>query len=151
MADQNKIQKAYNLIDENVDGRVSVGEICRFMNELEIQMSEDYVRCMLSAHLSKGHDGSDTLEFEEFVHLYQSIFSNVDEELEDESKDFVEAFRVFDLNNDGYICSIELQQVLSRLGLITQGQHHQQCQEMICRFDSDGSGVLDLKGTLSVE
>ncbi|GLJ13308.1 hypothetical protein SUGI_0210080 [Cryptomeria japonica] len=143
MADLNEIQKAYELIDENADGRVSVGEISRFIKKLGIQMSEEDVRCILNTTLSKELDDNDGLEFEEFVHLYHSIFSIEDEEIENESKDLEEAFRVFDLNNDGYISSTELQQVLSTLGLISENEHPQRCQEMIFRFDSDCNGVLD--------
>ncbi|GLJ13284.1 hypothetical protein SUGI_0209600 [Cryptomeria japonica] len=90
--------------------------------------------------LSNDEENFICVRFGGFVHLYRSMFSNEDGELENESKDLIEAFRVFDRNEDGYISSTELQQVLSLLGLIAQGQN---CQNMICRFDSDCNGLLD--------
>ncbi|XP_057814012.2 probable calcium-binding protein CML43 [Cryptomeria japonica] len=115
MANLDAIRRIYEIIDGNADGSVV-------------------------SSLSNDEDKFNCVGFEEFVHLYQSIFSNEDAELEDESKDLMEAFKVFDRNEDGYISSTELQQVLSSLGLIAQGQH---CENMICRFDSDCNGVLD--------
>ncbi|GLJ13289.1 hypothetical protein SUGI_0209760 [Cryptomeria japonica] len=53
-----------------------------------------------------------------FVEVYQSILNNKDDIDQDESKDLMEAFGVFDENKDGYITSEELQHVLSTMGLI---------------------------------
>ncbi|GLJ13281.1 hypothetical protein SUGI_0209570 [Cryptomeria japonica] len=139
MANLDEIRRIYEIIDGNADGVVSVGEISGFVNRLGIPISEQDITCMFSS-LRNDEDKFNCVGFEEFVHLYLSIFSNEDVELEDESKDLMEAFKVFDRNEDGYISSTELQQVLSSLGLIAQGQH---CENMICRFDSDCNGVLD--------
>ncbi|KAH9313861.1 hypothetical protein KI387_022488, partial [Taxus chinensis] len=117
MADLGKIRRVYDIVDENADGLVSLDEIIGFVNKIGMPISEDDLRCML--------------------------VNDNNEEEEEESKDLMEAFKVFDQNNDGYISSTELQQVLSAMGLIPQGHDSQQCQKMICRFDSDFNGVLD--------
>ncbi|EYU23855.1 hypothetical protein MIMGU_mgv1a015757mg [Erythranthe guttata] len=49
------------------------------------------------------------------------------------------AFKVFDLNNDGFISSDELQTVLSRIGLLDEHD----CKEMILAYDRNRDGVLD--------
>ncbi|GLJ13317.1 hypothetical protein SUGI_0210180 [Cryptomeria japonica] len=138
MADLDGIRRIYDMMDENSDGMVSVDEMCGFINKLGIPMSEQDLRCVLNNPLQ------DNQTFEEFVDLYHSILNkHEDGEEKDESKDLMEAFRVFDENKDGYISSNELQKVLSTMGLIPNGQDSLQCQKMICRFDSDGNGLLD--------
>ncbi|XP_057814024.1 calmodulin-like protein 2 [Cryptomeria japonica] len=140
MADLNEIRRMYEMVDENADGEVSVSEICGFMNKLRIPISEEDVRFMLSTSLQKDCSG---LRFEQFVEVYQSILNNKDHKARDDSEDLMEAFGVFDENKDGYLTSEELQHVLSTMGLIPWSQDLQQCEQMICRFDLDGNGVLD--------
>ncbi|GLJ13321.1 hypothetical protein SUGI_0210230 [Cryptomeria japonica] len=74
---------------------------------------------------------SDNLQFEEFVDLYNFIFNREQDEEENESEDLMEAFKIFDENNDGYISCEELQRVLSALGLIPHTQPPQECEKMI--------------------
>ncbi|GLJ13320.1 hypothetical protein SUGI_0210210 [Cryptomeria japonica] len=137
MADLYEIRRIYDIVDENADGMVSVDEMCGFINKLGIPMSEQDLRCMLRNNLQED------LPFGEFVEFYRSIFNHQIDGEKDESEDLLEAFRVFDQNKDGYISSNELQNVLSTMGLIPRGQDSQHCKKMMCRFDSDGNGVLD--------
>ncbi|GLJ13274.1 hypothetical protein SUGI_0209480 [Cryptomeria japonica] len=139
MANLDEIKRVFEIIDENMDGVVSVVEISGLVNGIGITISEKDLTCLFSS-ICKVGENCRSVRFEEFVHLYQSIFTNEDTESEDKSKDLMEAFRVFDRNEDGYISSTELQQVLSSMGLIAQGQH---CEGMICKFDSDCNGLLD--------
>ncbi|GLJ13259.1 hypothetical protein SUGI_0209000 [Cryptomeria japonica] len=140
MADLDEIRRVYEMLDENGDGVVSVGEVCGFINKLGISISEDDVRSTLNKSLQ---EDCCSLRFEEFLEFYQSIFNHQDDEEKDESEDLMEAFRVFDENKDGYISCNELQNVLSTMGLIPQGQDTQNCEKMICSFDTDCNGALD--------
>ncbi|GLJ13280.1 hypothetical protein SUGI_0209560 [Cryptomeria japonica] len=135
MANLDEIKRVFEIIDENMDGVVSVVEISGFVNGIGITISEKDLTCLFSS-ICIAEENCSSVRFEEFAHLHQSVFTNEDTE----SKDLMEAFRVFDRNEDGYISSTELQQVLSSMGLIAQGQH---CEGMICKFDSDCNGLLD--------
>ncbi|KAH9292504.1 hypothetical protein KI387_043987 [Taxus chinensis] len=141
MTDLDEIRRVYDMVDENADGTVSFGEICCFLGKLGMQMSEEDLRCMLQSGTQPHEEDCSCLRFEEFVGLYHSIFSHDQDDKEED--DLMEAFKVFDQNNDGYISSTELQQVLSTMGLIPQGHDPQRCEKMICKFDSDSNGVLD--------
>ncbi|EYU32485.1 hypothetical protein MIMGU_mgv1a017161mg [Erythranthe guttata] len=63
---------------------------------------------------------------------------------EDSSDDLSKAFKVFDLNGDGYITCDELQSVLSRLGL-WEKRSGQDCKDMIRVYDENLDGVLDFE------
>ena len=73
-----------------------------------------------------------------------SLFWSIDEvgNGDGHCEDLMEAFKVYDMNNDGFISSTELQQVLCNLGFM-EGEEVANCQKMICRYDSDSNGLLD--------
>ncbi|MCE3050765.1 hypothetical protein HAX54_048046 [Datura stramonium] len=54
------------------------------------------------------------------------------------------AFKVFDLNGDGFISCEELQKVLSRLGLWDENEGSD-CKNMIHMYDTNLDGVLDFE------
>ena len=85
--------------------------------------------------------GNTTLDFNEFLVFYDSISSRQKNE-EEEEDDLVKAFRVFDLNGDGFITSDELQSVLSRLGMWEENGGGD-CRRMINVYDTNSDGVLD--------
>lgn len=65
--------------------------------------------------------------------------------LEDKTASFrelEEAFCLFDCDGDGFITSIELQNVIGRLGL--EDSMYEDCDEMIQVFDKDGDGRISL-------
>lgn len=62
----------------------------------------------------------------------------------DGDTDLLEAFRVFDLNGDGFISSEELQSVLSRLGMWDE-RSGKDCGRMINAYDSNRDGRLDFE------
>ncbi|GLJ13295.1 hypothetical protein SUGI_0209830 [Cryptomeria japonica] len=73
MADLNEIRKVYEMLDQNGVGALTVDEIGGFVNKLVIAMSGEDLRFIVR---SKGQDDcSDSLQFEEFVDLYQFVFN----------------------------------------------------------------------------
>ncbi|KAF9609742.1 hypothetical protein IFM89_018190 [Coptis chinensis] len=67
-----------------------------------------------------------------------------DADADAEESDLVGAFKVFDINSDGFISSDELQCVLSRLGLWEE-RSGCDCTRMIYEFDINSDGVLDFE------
>ncbi|GLJ13333.1 hypothetical protein SUGI_0210360 [Cryptomeria japonica] len=143
----NETRRMFDTLDENGDGRLSLREINCFLNKLGIHLTEEELKCMVMA---VSHSEDSSLTFDEFVELYQSVLdkssSSTSTSGNEESQDLclMEAFKVYDLDEDGYISSSELQRVLSNLGLIEQGRHYlEDCQRMICRFDDNFDGLMD--------
>ncbi|GLJ13343.1 hypothetical protein SUGI_0210460 [Cryptomeria japonica] len=142
-----EIRRMFDTLDDNGDGRLSLHEITCFLNKLGIHLTEEELKCTVMA---VSHSEDSSLTFDEFVELYQSVLDESSARTitgsNEESQDLclMEAFKVYDLDEDGYISSSELQQVLSNLGLIEQGRHYlEDCERMICRFDENSDGLID--------
>lgn len=69
--------------------------------------------------------------------------SRLFEEEEPSLQEVREAFRVFDVNEDGFIDAAELQRVLRGLGLVEEGKEVEDCRRMIRAFDENGDGRID--------
>lgn len=139
-----RLRRIYDAVDENGDGKLTIEEISGFLKKLGMQMSDEDVESVVRP-LSSSGDGS--LEFEQFISLYESLCQDIrlntdHEEGGESSDDLMEAFRVFDKNRDGYISSEELQQTLHSLGF-GEGRDLGNCEKMICKFDLDSNGLLD--------
>ncbi|KAG9145189.1 hypothetical protein Leryth_008990 [Lithospermum erythrorhizon] len=123
-----------------------------FLERLGFHTSQDELKLLV---------GKPTLDYIEFHFFYDilikreknssspssssssSSFSNDDIGME---KDLEEAFRVFDLNGDGFISSEELQSALLRLGLWDeQSTRGLDCKCMISLYDTNSDGMLDFQ------
>ncbi|KAL5559695.1 hypothetical protein UlMin_035906 [Ulmus minor] len=142
---KNDLKRIFEKLDRNGDGLVSLEELNWLLERIGVQLSLKELESLVV--------GKPSLNFEEFLFFYQSI-SNPnngetrglkDEEEEgedDEESDLAKAFKVFDLNGDGFISCEELQNVLERLGLIEENSGRD-CKSMILAFDANLDGQLD--------
>ncbi|CAI0611321.1 unnamed protein product [Linum tenue] len=136
------LRRIFHQLDRNGDGLLSIDELGWLLDRIgssSLQFTSDELESSV---------GKSTLDFDEFLAFYRSIEdgggggesgTSVAAAVE---RDLEEAFRVFDLNGDGFITSEELQKVLSRLGLWdeTTGKD---CRRMISPYDTNLDGVLD--------
>ncbi|GLJ13345.1 hypothetical protein SUGI_0210480 [Cryptomeria japonica] len=141
-----EIRRMFDTLDENGDGTLTLQEISCFLNRLEIQLTEEELKCLV---MGVSHTQDDSLTFDEFVGLYQSVLhesstsTSTDSNEEYQDLCLMEAFKVYELNEDGYISSSELQQVLCNLGLIEQGEIClEDCMKMIRRYDENLDGLI---------
>ncbi|KAJ4952469.1 hypothetical protein NE237_029301 [Protea cynaroides] len=131
------LEMIFTRLDHDNDGIVSTDEIMQLLNKIGIQINAKEVDEIV---------GRTTLDLQEFVSFYESISVQVEgRDSDDEERELLDqAFKVFDLNNDGFICSEELQIVLFRLGLLGDSSELD-CQKMISRFDMNSDGKLDFE------
>ncbi|CAI0613578.1 unnamed protein product [Linum tenue] len=136
------LRRIFHQLDRNGDGLLSIDELGWLLDRIgssSLHFTSDELESSV---------GKSTLDFDEFLAFYRSIEdgggggesgTSVAAAVE---RDLEEAFRVFDLNGDGFITSEELQKVLSRLGLWdeTTGKD---CRRMISPYDTNLDGVLD--------
>ncbi|KAF5200732.1 Calcium-binding protein cml42 [Thalictrum thalictroides] len=138
----NDFQNIFEKLDENGDGHVSVEELCCFLSKVDVHISHDDLESIV---------GTKSFDLEEFMLFCDTMYKQGEEGKQtkvgvcsSDDSDLVEAFKVFDINNDGFITSDELQCVLSRLGLWEE-RSGRDCKRMIYEFDINSDGVLDFE------
>lgn len=155
MSEVPEMRRVFQKLDENNDGMICTRDLFQFMTRLGFHLSEEEAAAMLQS-VDTNRDGR--VDFEEFLSLHMSkcveeattfssdslpAESTVDDDEEDEDT-LLEAFRVFDKNEDGIITAHELQTVLLDLGF-PEGRSLKSCEKMIQNVDIDGNGAVDIK------
>nr|XP_043626834.1 calcium-binding allergen Ole e 8-like [Erigeron canadensis] len=131
-----EVKKIFNRFDTNGDGKISEDELANILKSLNPNTSPDEVKRIMS-ETDTNSDGFITLD--EFIILCKGIAG----ESESESiNDLKEAFKLYDLDNNGVISANELQQILSQLG---ENYTLESCANMIKSVDSDGDGFVDFE------
>ncbi|CAN1234604.1 Probable calcium-binding protein CML44 [Linum perenne] len=130
------LRRIFNQLDKNNDGFLTIDELSWLLDRIGSSSSSSSLQFTVAELESSV--GKPSLDFDEFMEFYVSISGEKSEAVE---ADLEEAFRVFDLNGDGFITSEELQSVLKRLGLWDEAKD---CRRMICVYDTNCDGVLDL-------
>ncbi|GMN45510.1 hypothetical protein TIFTF001_014704 [Ficus carica] len=158
------LKRIFEKLDKNGDGLVSLDELNWLLERIGVQLG----LAELESSVGKAR-----LNFDEFLFFYESISNPSNNNINGESKggnddhdrgdgeeydddhkesdhhgdedsDLVNAFKVFDLNDDGFISSEELQIVLTRLGLMEENSGRD-CKRMIRAFDANSDGKLDFE------
>ncbi|KAE8731234.1 S-adenosyl-L-methionine-dependent methyltransferases superfamily protein [Hibiscus syriacus] len=143
---KNDLQRIFEKLDKNGDGLVSLDELNWLLERIGVQFRLEELESLV---------GKSCLGFDEFVFFYDSISNQnggnddddemiIDGDDEDGESDIAKAFKVFDLNGDGFISSEELQSVLARLGLWDE-RSGTDCRNMICYYDANLDGVIDFE------
>ncbi|KAL2241865.1 UNVERIFIED_CONTAM: putative calcium-binding protein CML44 [Sesamum indicum] len=139
------LQKIFNRLDKNGDGLVSADELGWLLDRIGLHAKRDELELLVGG---KSLDYVDFLFFYETLIKESSVFDQETCEIEQEDnileRDLQKAFRVFDLDGDGFITSEELQIALSRLGLWDE-HSGQDCRHMIDVYDANSDGLLDFE------
>ena len=135
----------------NGDGLLSLEELKMLLEKTGFSYSIEELESLV---------GKKSLDFSEFLFFYESMLkqnNNGEEELgasnygddsdevEEVERDLVKAFKVFDLDGDGFITSQELEFVLKRLGMWDDERCGKDCKSMICSYDTNFDGKLDFQ------
>jgi calcium-binding protein CML len=137
-----EMKRVFATYDENGDGYICKSELEKFMRKLDVDVSEEEISYMIDS-VDVNRDGC--VDFEEFLELHASLAERAEgcgAEQHDEDAELLEAFQVFDRNQDGFISETELQFVLRNLG-INPGVKVQDCQRMISAVDRNNDGQVD--------
>ncbi|XP_051123834.1 probable calcium-binding protein CML44 [Andrographis paniculata] len=133
------LHRIFKNLDRNNSGQVSIEELHHLLSRIGIHASLEELEKLV---------GRTSLDYLEFLFFYEAAVKarmGDDHDSKDQKEnDLVQAFKVFDLNNDGYISSEELQSVLSRLGLWDK-RSGRDCKDMIDVYDENSDGMLDFE------
>ena len=128
-------REAFSFFDKDNDGTITAKELGAVMRLLGYNPTDADLTDMIN-DVDLNRNGS--IEFGEFIVMMARSMKEMDQD--DEIR---EAFRVFDLNRDGYISSKELGQMMGNLG---EQLTPQELEDMIQEADSDGDGRVSYEG-----
>ncbi|KAG8378208.1 hypothetical protein BUALT_Bualt08G0113900 [Buddleja alternifolia] len=138
---QDDLHRIFKTLDKNNKGKVSVHELHRLLDKIGIHTTFEELEKLV---------GGSNLDYIDFFFFYDAMVKAkiAEHEANDDDNntndDLFKAFKVFDLNGDGYISCEELQSVLTRLGLWDK-RNGQDCKDMIRVYDENSDGVLDFE------
>ncbi|XP_008781687.1 putative calcium-binding protein CML19 [Phoenix dactylifera] len=130
---ERELERVFRYFDENGDGKISPAELRSCMRTVGEELSHEDAEAVVA---SSDSDGDGLLCYDDFVRLV-----DVEEE-EEKVRSLREAFRVYEMDNQGRITPKSLKRALERLG---DSRTTKECMAMIRRFDLDGDGVLSFE------
>ncbi|KAF5272068.1 hypothetical protein FQA39_LY01151 [Lamprigera yunnana] len=109
-----ELRTAFDLLDRNRDGRVTTSELQFMLRKLGIELRDEVVQQLIK---SASPTGNELLSESEFVSWVKKIQYLLPEEVEDDqSKNLIAAFRVFDVERKGYVTKNELRSAMEIIG-----------------------------------
>ncbi|GJN16696.1 hypothetical protein PR202_gb03715 [Eleusine coracana subsp. coracana] len=134
MVASGELSRVFASFDQDGDGKITATELQLCMKAaVGEDMSAEDVKALMA---SVDTDGDGLLDEEELVRLARDTESDQEEE-----EELMEAFRMYAMEGRGCITPLSLKLMLGKLG---KHRDIAECQAMICRFDLDGDGVLNL-------
>ncbi|KAK7478044.1 hypothetical protein BaRGS_00030720, partial [Batillaria attramentaria] len=142
--DRKDIREAFDILDEDGDGKLSTAELETLLRGQFVVASNKELKELLE-NMDVDKNGTvDYEEFEDFVKrngLYKASMEEVSEDMRD-------AFQVFDKDGDGYIDVEEFKTVMMTMG---DKMSEEEVQKMMKDADANGDGKIDYKGANKTE
>ncbi len=132
-------REAFEIFDTNKDGYVTIEELADHLRALNLQVDEDEIRTM-KAEVDVDQNGA--LDFKELITLIARRIR--DSDLEQEN---IDAFKVFDRDEDDLITKEELKYVMYTLSdrLIGEAITDEEIDGMMEQADLDEDGRISYK------
>ncbi|XP_044755713.1 calcium-binding protein E63-1 isoform X2 [Coccinella septempunctata] len=131
------LRTAFELCDRNRDGEVTRGEFKIMLSNLGIDVKDEILKELMN---NASHDGSETIDENDFLNWVKQI-QNLRPVLKaDSCEDLLAAFKVFDLNKDGYITKDELKTAMETIGEVATDD---QIDDFIVKADKDKDGKIN--------
>ncbi|KAF6160899.1 hypothetical protein GIB67_025434 [Kingdonia uniflora] len=128
-----ELQRVFYCFDEDGDGKISPAELQSCVRTIGGELSTADAQDIVT---STDTDGDGLLGFDDFVKLMKA-----DGE-EEEKKDLIEAFRMYEMEGSGSITPKSLKKMLTRLG---EAKTTEECKAIISSFDLNEDGVLSFE------
>lgn len=104
-----ELRNCFNAIDVDHNGTICISEFNRALHQLRIFVDREEVQDLYSEY---DMDGDNSLDFEEFIQLICKVDPRLSQEIE-----ISKAFKLFDLNQDGFISKAEVSEALTWFGI----------------------------------
>ncbi len=127
-----ELKAAYEFFDKDRDGKIATKELGSIMRNLGQNPTDSELKRIIAEVDS---DGNGTIDFKEFLGLMVNKMNDTDTE-----EELLEAFKIFDRDNKGYITALELRLVMNNLGEVLSPY---EIDELVKEADIDGDGHID--------
>mmetsp|Transcript_23882 Transcript_23882/g.68597 ORF Transcript_23882/g.68597 Transcript_23882/m.68597 type:complete len:155 (+) Transcript_23882:122-586(+) len=128
-------REAFKMFDKDGDGCITAAELGTVMRSLGQFPTDEELRQMIDES-DQNHDG--VIDFQEYLDMVRR-----QEILQASEPDIgLEAFKVFDVDGDGFITAEELRQIMEKLG---ETLTDEEVDMMIEEADADGDGQVSYK------
>jgi calcium-binding protein CML len=128
-----ELELIFEKLDINCDGFLTLEELNLLLERTGFKFSIEELESLV---------GKKSLDLSEFMFFYDSILNHKTGDVDEIESDLLKAFKVFDLDGDGFITSQELECVLKRLGMWDE---EKDSRSMIYSYDTNLDGKLDFR------
>jgi Ca2+-binding EF-hand superfamily protein len=104
-----ELRQCFDTFDEDQNGTISQQEFQYALTKLNIFIGKDEVQDLFYEYDT---NNDNNLDFDEFIKLVAKLDPTVSQEIE-----INQAFKLFDLNQDGFITRYEVKEALTRFGI----------------------------------
>ncbi|GAN06810.1 calmodulin [Mucor ambiguus] len=127
-------RELFALIDKNGDGAIDAEELGQAMRSLGQNHTNEELKNLIN---DVDSDNNGRIDFNEFLIIVSRMKGNDETE-----NDLLEAFKIFDEDQDGNITQDEIRSVMSSLG---RRWTSQELDVLIGKADTDGDGKINYK------
>ena len=136
-----ELKEVFDIFDSNNDGVIETAEL---KNILRLDINQQMNRIVYEL-IEEQHDNNHTLDFQEFVNIMTgSIHSHKGE---NDLYHIIRIFKLFDVNNNGYITADDLRQVILLTG---EDISLYEQEQMIKQADIDQDGAISLEEFITI-
>eukprot|EP00092_Neocalanus_flemingeri_P021568 GFUD01023393.1.p1 GENE.GFUD01023393.1~~GFUD01023393.1.p1 ORF type:complete len:151 (+),score=62.40 GFUD01023393.1:147-599(+) len=130
------LQVAFDLFDEDKDGKISIKEVQSVLKKLDHNVAEEQLKDWLEENSG---DESCDIDMDHFINLMS--VRKLLRQTSDNEIDIEEAFSMLDVNKDGFISVDEVRQVM--LQTLDTGMEKEVVEDKIRQADSNGDGMIN--------
>ena len=127
-----QMREIFNMFDQDKDGEIDMDELRRIFRQMGQDPSTDE---LIDVLVEVDGDGNGIIEYEEFRIMIERM-------VEDQEDLVIEAFKVFDKDQDGKIQIGEFGVVMKQLG---ENITDEEVARIYQEADADGSGEIDFE------
>ncbi|XP_041990435.1 probable calcium-binding protein CML44 [Salvia splendens] len=122
----NDLQKLFKRLDKDNSGRITISELHTLLHRIGIETTPEELQMLV---------GRNDLDYADFLSFYEAIAKDNDEDL-------WKAFKVFDVDGDGFISCEELKMALTKMGFMEK-KSWEDFRDMIHVYDKNSDGLID--------
>ena len=127
-----EMKEVFNIFDVDGDNTISTKELGKVMNSLGQNPNDAELKELIQEY---DNDGNGTLDFPEFLELMAKKLKQIDTE-----EELVEAFKIFDRDQDGLLTKSDLKNIFKILGEQVDEEY---IEKLIHLADQDGDESIN--------